>query len=281
MFHILTSQSIRKTKNIIINKSNRIRISNRILNQYLPSRSYSVRNQYNDIHNIHNKNIKEQRKWLKQVVDVNHPHLWYPQARKLQRKIICHIGPTNSGKTYNALKSLKEASTGVYCGPLRLLAWEIMEKLRTENVKCDLKTGQECDTLNDSTHVACTVEMTELNERYDVAVIDEMQMIGDPERGWAWTQAFLGLQCKEIHICGSPSYLPLIQELCRHTQDTVIKIEYQRLSPLHLSNTALYSYNQHLLQGDCIVGFSRTGCYKTKMAIESSRAGNNLKCSVI
>lgn len=42
-------------------------------------------------------------------------HLWYPVARALDRKIIYHAGPTNSGKTYNALKvccllTLPEAS---------------------------------------------------------------------------------------------------------------------------------------------------------------------------
>lgn len=35
--------------------------------------------------------------------------------------------------------------------------------------------------------------MANLNMRYQVAVIDEIQMMGDPARGWAWTQAVLGL----------------------------------------------------------------------------------------
>ena len=35
------------------------------------------------------------------------------------------MGPTNSGKTHAALQALKSAGTGVYCGPLRLLAWEV------------------------------------------------------------------------------------------------------------------------------------------------------------
>ena len=35
------------------------------------------------------------------------------------------MGPTNSGKTHAALQALKSADTGVYCGPLRLLAWEV------------------------------------------------------------------------------------------------------------------------------------------------------------
>ena len=40
--------------------------------------------------------------------------------------------------------------------------------------------------------MSCTVEMVPVNTLVDVAVIDEIQMIGDEDRGWAWTQALLG-----------------------------------------------------------------------------------------
>ena len=53
------------------------------------------------------------------------PHEWYPQARKMKRKIIYHHGPTNSGKTYSALEDLEKTNKGIYCAPLRLLAWEV------------------------------------------------------------------------------------------------------------------------------------------------------------
>lgn len=52
----------------------------------------------------------------------------YPEARAIQRKIIFHAGPTNSGKTYHAIQRYMEAKSGVYCGPLKLLAHEIFEK---------------------------------------------------------------------------------------------------------------------------------------------------------
>ena len=47
-------------------------------------------------------------------------------------------------------------------------------------------TGQEQEKSDDSTHVACTIEMTNLtghNGYYDCAVIDEFQLIGDESRG--------------------------------------------------------------------------------------------------
>lgn len=52
----------------------------------------------------------------------------YPEARAIQRKIIFHSGPTNSGKTYHAIQKYLSAKSGVYCGPLKLLAHEIFEK---------------------------------------------------------------------------------------------------------------------------------------------------------
>ncbi|RYR27054.1 RNA polymerase II C-terminal domain phosphatase-like 3 isoform X1 [Arachis ipaensis] len=36
--------------------------------------------------------------------DLTSPHTWYPQARRKHRRIILHVGPTNSDKTHQALK---------------------------------------------------------------------------------------------------------------------------------------------------------------------------------
>ena len=52
----------------------------------------------------------------------------YPQARLIIRKIIFHSGPTNSGKTYQALEKFMSSKSGVYCGPLKLLASEVYHK---------------------------------------------------------------------------------------------------------------------------------------------------------
>lgn len=52
----------------------------------------------------------------------------YPEARSIQRKIIFHAGPTNSGKTYHALNRFLTAKSGIYCGPLKLLASEVFQK---------------------------------------------------------------------------------------------------------------------------------------------------------
>ena len=50
-----------------------------------------------------------------QTADLRKPHQWFPVARALTRRIVYHAGPTNSGKTYNALVAMK-ASIGVEGG---------------------------------------------------------------------------------------------------------------------------------------------------------------------
>ncbi len=126
------------------------------------------------------------------AADLRSPAEWFPNARQMTRKIIMHVGPTNSGKTHNAMERLKKAKSGVYCGPLRLLANEIFERLNVEGVPCDLVTGEERKSVPNAKIVSCTVEMTSLSQKYDVAIVDEIQMLGDRQRGWAWSQALLG-----------------------------------------------------------------------------------------
>lgn len=75
------------------------------------------------------------------TLDLRKPHLWYPMARSLKRKLVYHMGPTNSGKTYNALLAMRSAESGVYCGPLRLLAMEVYDELNALGTHCNLTTG--------------------------------------------------------------------------------------------------------------------------------------------
>jgi ATP-dependent RNA helicase SUPV3L1/SUV3 len=46
-------------------------------------------------------------------------------------------------------------------------------------VACNLVTGQELLEVPGANHVSCTVEMANLSQPYEVAVIDEAQLIGD------------------------------------------------------------------------------------------------------
>ena len=199
----------------------------------------------------------------------------YKLARAIKRKVIIHLGDTNTGKTYNAIERLKNAKKGIYLSPLRILALENYEKLNNEGVTCDLMTGEEEIINENSTHVSCTIEKVNLNEEYDIAVIDEIQMIGDSRRGMAWSRALLGLRCKEIHICGALNTKELLQKILTDCNDDYEINEYTRNTPLEVENKN-FSYND-TKEGDAIVVFSK----KRVLEIAQSYSEKGIKASII
>ncbi|KAM0683394.1 RNA helicase [Mitosporidium daphniae] len=271
---------------------------------------------------------------------LKNPAAWFPLARSMKRKIIAHLGPTNSGKTHAALQRLRESGEqgegGVYCAPLRLLAMEMYDRLNAEGLRCGLATGEairgpklcttferktddENATLNsasiddgektrdlevmdslrvlfgydsstlrkriqDAPFLSCTVEMADYGTPIGVAVIDEIQMMSDPDRGWAFTHALLGLPAKEIHVCGEPAILPLLKRISLLLEETIeIHTHYKRLVPLEaeskplgrihaggglMTNVSHSCGSLSLRKGDCVIAFSRRSIFLTKKAIE-------------
>lgn len=210
--------------------------------------------------------------------DLTKPHTWFPFARAMKRKIVYHCGPTNSGKTYNALQRFMGAKKGIYCSPLRLLAMEVFDKVNALGVYCSLYTGQEKKDVPFSNHIACTVEMVSTLDEYDVAVIDEIQMMSDPSRGHAWTKALLGLKADEIHLCGDPSVLDVVRKICSETGDELYEKHYERFKPLVVEAKTLLGDLKNVRAGDCVVAFSRREIFEVKMAIEKH---SNHRCCVI
>ncbi|ROW09700.1 hypothetical protein VMCG_02453 [Cytospora schulzeri] len=214
------------------------------------------------------------------LADFRFPHEWFPATRTMQRTIHLHVGPTNSGKTYNALKALEESKSGIYAGPLRLLAHEVYTRFKAKGKRCALVTGEEqrIPEGDENYFASCTVEMAPLNERVDVAVIDEIQMIGDEHRGWAWTQALLGVQAKELHLCGEERTVPLIQAICAKIGDEVIVHRYKRLSGLKPTPESLGGDFNNLRKGDAVVSFSRVNLHEIKAGIEQA---TGKKCAIV
>ncbi|KAG8179424.1 hypothetical protein JTE90_026323 [Oedothorax gibbosus] len=217
---------------------------------------------------------------LKQISDLRQPANWYEEARKLQRKLIFHAGPTNSGKTYRALERFMSSKSGVYCGPLKLLSVEVFNKTNEKGTPCDLVTGEERQSVlpdnMPANHVACTIEMVSVENRYEVAVIDEIQMIKDPGRGWAWTRALLGLVADEIHICGEGAAIDLVKEIASSCGEELEVRTYDRLTPLTIENNALRDLN-NIQPGDCVVCFSKNDIFNVSLDLE--RKG--FECAVI
>ena len=210
--------------------------------------------------------------------DMTTPAEWYPLARATPRKLHLHVGPTNSGKTYQALKRLKEAKSGYFAGPLRLLAFEIYDRFNKAGVPCNLSTGDEVRREDNATITASTIEMLNTNEEMDVLVIDEIQMIADADRGSAWTRALLGACAREIHMCGEASVVSLIQEFAKSLGETVEVHNYTRLGTLQPMNESLGGTFQSVQSGDAVVTFSRNNIFDIKKGIEQV---TGKKCAVV
>ena len=170
----------------------------------------------------------------------------YPASRRKTTRflpwfqIVFHGGPTNSGKTYQALQRLREADTGLYLAPLRLLAAEVYETLTAYGITTNLYTGQEKREVDSATHAAATIEMASTHDtQYDVVVLDEIQMIADESRGAAWTRALLALRCKEIHVCGGLEARHLIERIVESCGDDFKVITYDRYRPLQIADESL------------------------------------------
>ena len=196
------------------------------------------------------------RSSLQLLVALN-PKDEYPEARAMQRRFILHIGGTNTGKTYAGFQRLSRAATGVYLSPLRLLALEAQETLLDMGVKCSLSTGEEEDVREGDTHVAATAEKLDIRAHYDVAVIDECQMIADRERGFAWTRAILGVLAPEVHLCAAPEARDLLIRIIESTGDTWEEVRHLRKTPLVCMSREI-DFND-VRPGDALITFSKIG----------------------
>ena len=181
----------------------------------------------------------------------------YPEARAMRRHFILHLGGTNTGKTYAGFQRLIRAGTGIYLAPLRLLALEAQETLLDAGVDCSLSTGEEEDIREEDTHMAATAEKLSLERRYEVAVIDECQMIADTQRGYAWTRAILGVLAPEIHLCAAPEARHLLIRLIESCGDSYEVQEHHRTTPLVCMNHPI-DY-QRVQPGDALITFSKVG----------------------
>lgn len=193
---------------------------------------------------------------------------YFPVARSLSRKITFVSGPTNSGKTYEALIKLKQSKKGVYLGPLRLLAAEVYEKLNLDGVPCNLVTGEEVRMLPTATHSSCTVEMFNPSEIYDVAVIDEVQMLFDKDRGGAWLNAILGIAAKEVILIGAPIAKSWVENLAQYLNEPLEIVEKKRLSALNVLSDPITP--EDAPDGTAFIVFSRASALALASHIKES-----------
>ena len=204
------------------------------------------------------------------------PEEEYPGAREMKRRFILHVGPTNSGKTHDALERLKECGHGAYFGPLRLLALEVYDKLNSEGLACSMITGEETLEVPGAVCQACTVEMLNDHDYFDIVVVDECQMVADPYRGHNWTRAVLGLRAEEIHLCMAPEAEDIIVQMIKRCGDQFRVVRHKRNTRLTLE-TKPYNLKRDLRKGDALIVFSK----KSVLALAAHLENEGTHCSVI
>ena len=149
-----------------------------------------------------------------------------PERTREPESVVAHLGPTNSGKTHDALQFLVETGRGVYAAPLRMLAQEAHRRLSADlGNDVGLVTGEE--RVNpDAPIICCTAEMAPM--RGETLVLDEVQWAEDDERGSAWTRLMLGGDYRHILLLGAVEALPLV----RHAFPQVDVRFFERKAPL-------------------------------------------------
>jgi ATP-dependent RNA helicase SUPV3L1/SUV3 len=185
----------------------------------------------------------------------------FEMASRMPRKFIALLGPTNSGKTHKAMEALAKAESGVYLAPLRLLALENFERLQAarpdgQELKVSLITGEERRLAEGATHVASTVEMLDTRSRVEVAVIDEIQMLADRDRGAAWTAAVCGAPASTVYLVGAPEARRAIEALADRLEVPLEVHLLKRKAPLTMEPGAVRKL-RNLRRGDAVIAFSR------------------------
>lgn len=197
------------------------------------------------------------------------------KGKMINRHYFIHVGETNSGKTYDSIERLKKCRSGAYLAPLRLMALEVFEKLNTDGYPCSLLTGEEDEAIEGALFISSTIEMCDYEKEYELAVIDEAQLIADPYRGANWTKAICLLKAKEIHICCAPEGEGIICRILKEMDQEYETIEHKRLSSLFFGG--MMKSLDEVEAGDCIIAFSR----KNVLNIAAHLENNGIRCSVI
>ncbi len=152
--------------------------------------------------------------------------------------------------------------------PLRLLAWEVYDKLNIEGYRCNLVTGEEQIESENAKIISSTIEMADFNKEYDVVIVDEAFMIGDKDRGKSWLNAILNLNAKEIHIILNEESVELITNILELTDRGYEIKRYEMLQKFKFAPDN-FVFSKKMPKRGVFVTFSRINVLLNKMKIEN------------
>ena len=184
-------------------------------------------------------------------------------------RIAAILGPTNTGKTHYAVERMLARGSGVIGLPLRLLAREVYDKIcaiKPVN-QCALITGEEKIIPPNALYFVCTVEAMPMEKRFAFMAVDEIQLMGNYERGHIFTDRLLNARgTEETLFLGAETARPIIRELLpRAQQDT-----RERFSTLSYAGATRIT---RLPKRSVIVAFSAAEVYEIAELIRRQRGG--------
>jgi ATP-dependent RNA helicase SUPV3L1/SUV3 len=185
------------------------------------------------------------------------------------RGITAILGPTNTGKTHQALERMLEHRTGMIGLPLRLLAREVYDRLTTKvgEREVALITGEEKRIPPSPRYFVCTVEAMPIDRQVDFLAIDEIQLCSHAERGHVFTDRMLRARGRlETWFMGSPTIRPLLERFVPTTRFS----SRPRLSALRSAPPTSLS---KLPARTAVVAFSTDRVYEVAAQLRQKRGG--------
>ena len=187
-----------------------------------------------------------------------------------KNKINAVLGPTNTGKTFQAIETMLSFDSGMIGFPLRLLAREVYDKVvkKIDKNKVALITGEEKIIPSDAQYYLCTVESMPIDKKLDFVGIDEIQMCNDHERGHIFTERLLYLRGQKLTMfMGSNTVKSIISKL-----DEDIEFKNKgRLSKLRYSGNKKIS---RIERKSAIIAFSAEEVYAIAELIRRQKGGS-------
>ncbi|WP_371397719.1 helicase-related protein [Fretibacter rubidus] len=184
-------------------------------------------------------------------------------------RIAAILGPTNTGKTHYAVERMLARGSGVIGLPLRLLAREVYDKIcaiKPAN-QCALITGEEKIIPPNARYFVCTVEAMPMDRRFSFLAVDEIQLMGNFERGHIFTDRLLNARgTEETLFLGAETARPIIRELLPRAQHDT----RERFSTLTYAGATRIT---RLPKRSVIVAFSAAEVYAIAELIRRQRGG--------
>ena len=187
-------------------------------------------------------------------------------------KITAVLGPTNTGKTFQAIETMLSFQSGMIGFPLRLLAREVYDKVtkKTDPNKVALITGEEKIIPSNAKYYLCTVESMPIEKNLEFVGIDEIQMFSDDERGHIFTDRLLNLRGEKLTMfMGSNAIKNIISKL----DGDLEFVNKERLSKLTFAGHKKIS---RIERKSAIIAFSAEEVYAIAELVRRQKGGASI-----